>query len=377
MSRHWQRRTTRIELMIIGIVTIGVLALGVFDFAQGQPPAGLFGLGRTAGLAAFIISCLACAAVSALATVTDGQQQQQLRRGQLVIAFAPAMLADPTYAVLFLLLPLIGVRRHGSGRSRIGFTILIAAGAATLLLTESSPRVSAELEAMVTVGIVFLIVTLLGDSLRQLDQGLSTETALAKSMERERLSAEIHDSLGHHMLATSIQLKKAKAYRGRGEAAEVEVASAIDLAGEAVAEALAETRLLVEANRNLRGFQIESRVRDLADRITSPVTIVTVEFNGDHDRIEDTAQLTLYRVVQEALSNVVRHSGASKARIVSTVDDDRVRLQVLNNGLPFDSESASPSRGIANMRHRVDEAGGTLAITSDADETAISVEVPL
>jgi len=108
---------------------------------------------------------------------------------------------------------------------------------------------------------------------------------------------------------------------------------------------------------------------------------VQVEF--DHERIPDNVApdiaLCLYRIVQEALHNVVRHSGAQKARVALRSNDGMLELHVADPGAGFaPADQAGGGIGLVSMRERVNFVGGQIVIHSAPGAgTRIGVRVPI
>lgn len=370
----WADATRRTEVLVAWIVAAGVAAAGIYDFQQGQAPRGKFDVNPTAGQALFLASCLLTAlTATALTTVGPSPSRRWLRLLLVATSLVPAVLADPTYGSLLLAVPLIDIRRRDLQPARTLWTVVVCGAGAWLVLTERTPRVVAEYEAMFVLAIAYAIIVLLGDALRSLDQGVESETRLAQLTERARVADDLHDSVGHHLLASSIQLQKAQALRTIDPDS---ASQAVDLASQAVNDAIAETRLIVDAVRHQQTFRIEPALRDLTRRIIPTGTSVTMDVQGDHDRIDQDAQLALYRVAQEALSNLVRHSSATSAHIVSSVTTDSVVLKITDDGAGFDPNVAKRPGGLDNMRRRVSELGGTFEITTSLDGTSVHATVP-
>ncbi len=356
------------------VVATGVAAAGAYDFRQGAAPDGLFTFTPNARLVAFMGSCLLAAGLATLMIeARHGRSRPALRAMVLVASVIPAVLADPTYSSLMLAVPLVDVRRRESEPWRSIWTLAVVALVGWLLLAEDTPRVVAEVEAMFGLAISFFVIVMFGDALRQLDDGLRVETEFAQLRERNRLTSDLHDSVGHHLLASSVQLHKAQALRERDPD---ESAKAVDFASQAVAEAISETRLIVDARRRHRGFEMRAAIRDLAQRVVPASTTVTFNMDGDHDRIDPLAQVALYRVVQEALSNVVRHAAATSAQISTLVTLDDVRLEIIDDGTGFSIDENQTMGGVENMRRRIEDLGGTFSITSMAGRTSVTATVP-
>jgi signal transduction histidine kinase len=87
-------------------------------------------------------------------------------------------------------------------------------------------------------------------------------------------------------------------------------------------------------------------------------------------------ETTIYRLIQEGLTNVVKHARASSARISLLVSGDQVTVEIQDNGLGFDTSAHTGGFGLAGIRERVYLAGGTLELTSGEGGTLIRAQVP-
>ena len=84
----------------------------------------------------------------------------------------------------------------------------------------------------------------------------------------------------------------------------------------------------------------------------------------------------IYRILHEALSNVLKHSSASEVRVELAVDSANVRMSVKDNGVGFNVEEAGAGFGLDGMRRRAEEMGGTFNISS-AGGTDVRVRFPI
>lgn len=374
MDMQWAHRTRRTEIIVAWVVALGVACIGIYDFAQGSAPSGVFDLPVDLRLGLFIIACPLAAGLATRAVVTAVPREHAGHRAViLATSAAPAVLADPTYASLVLAVPLIDIRRRDAEPTRSALTLFVIGLIGFLLMAEDTPLVVAEIEAIFALSISFFIIVMFGDALGQLDRGLLAETELAQLRERSRLTSELHDSVGHHLLAASVQLRKASAI-GPGDPDAS--SQAVDFASQAVADAISETRMIVDASQQGRGFEVESAIQDLTKRIVPASTTVTVATSGDHSMVNPLVQIALYRVVQESLSNIVRHSSAATARVESNVADDLVQLQIIDDGAGFDTRPGRPGTGVDSMRRRVEDLGGSFDITSVPGQTVVRATVP-
>ena len=205
---------------------------------------------------------------------------------------------------------------------------------------------------------------------------------LAVLEERTRLAREIHDTLAQQLTAIVLQLEAAEAYvrRDTGRTASL-VITARDLARSALQEArrsvwnlrpapLEATGLIAAVDREVRRWQeqtgIAARLR--ADRLPHPLAL------------QPSAEVALFRIVQEALTNVARHSGARHAEVVLSRRDQSLELTVSDDGSGFDvaAEPHAGSFGLVGMGERARLAGGSLEVVSAPGEgTRVVARLPL
>jgi signal transduction histidine kinase len=102
----------------------------------------------------------------------------------------------------------------------------------------------------------------------------------------------------------------------------------------------------------------------------------TCEARGD-GAIPLAVEETLFRVAQEALANVARHSRASRARVSLASDGKQAILTIADDGQGFDSRASSQGVGLRSMRERVEAAGGDLQIDSGTGGTTVVARVPI
>ena len=124
---------------------------------------------------------------------------------------------------------------------------------------------------------------------------------------------------------------------------------------------------------------LEGSLRSLASGLASPQTIVEASFPNPIPRLDETTEVTVYRIAQEALTNAVRHADATRVQISLTVDDERLRLEVRDDGRGFDpAHRRTSALGLLSMEERALALGGRLEITSAPRRgTTIALECPL
>ncbi|SEG83703.1 Signal transduction histidine kinase [Nonomuraea solani] len=197
---------------------------------------------------------------------------------------------------------------------------------------------------------------------------------LTVAEERARMGAEMHDSIGHHLTVIKMALENAERFRSRRpEAAWDEVRQA----KETTVEALADARRWVRA---LRPLALEGHVSSVAlERLAASFdgTGLTVSFEvvGGERPLEPDVELVLYRVLQEGLTNAVRHAGAHHVRGRLLFQDEHVVLEVADDGTGRD-HGARGGFGLRSLAERARAVGGTL-ITGDRPDGGFEVRAEL
>jgi signal transduction histidine kinase len=197
--------------------------------------------------------------------------------------------------------------------------------------------------------------------------------------ERKYLSQELHDQIGQSLTALKIDLwlsRKKLAHPSRPARLAIKRAeSAVDKLLEQVRALCSEIRppeledfgLAVAMNSYLKGFRKRTAI------------VCSFESNMDDLLIGTGAALGLFRVFQEAMTNVIRHSHASRTDVSLKAGDKWLTLTVADNGQGFAAEKITEpnSLGLLGMRERTECLGGTLSIQSDNTGSTVIVQVPL
>ncbi|MFQ5795982.1 MAG: histidine kinase [Candidatus Bipolaricaulia bacterium] len=199
--------------------------------------------------------------------------------------------------------------------------------------------------------------------------------------ERNRLAREIHDTLAQGLSAIALQLETADAL----QQADVDP----ERVRQAVYQALVLTRAnLEEARRSvldLRAAPLEGRtlaeaLSSLAEEwITKGNLQLRFEVVGGNRSLPTRIEMGLYRIAQEALTNVVRHAHANHVTVQLVATPDQIKLKVEDDGRGFDSSRIPKDRyGLMGLNERAKLLGGTLKLKSSPDAgTCLEVIVPL
>jgi signal transduction histidine kinase len=93
-------------------------------------------------------------------------------------------------------------------------------------------------------------------------------------------------------------------------------------------------------------------------------------------RLAPELETTVYRLIQEALTNVAKHADAKHVTVIAEVGDEHVRIEVVDDGVGFNHDAVTAGFGLTGMRERAELAGGTVSIASRPGETCITALVP-
>src|SRR5690606_22840110 len=182
---------------------------------------------------------------------------------------------------------------------------------------------------------------------------------LAVAEERARMARDMHDSIGHYLTVINIGLDNAQRYRDlRPEAAWEEVRQAQEL----TREALADTRRWVRALRPLRmeGKRGVEALAALVDSFNGADIRLTFTPSGRWPDLDGEREMVCFRVVQEGLTNVLRHAKARNVEVRVDCTAQAVNLSISDDGRGGDGETAADGTGLRGLRERVEAVNGTM-----------------
>jgi PAS domain S-box-containing protein len=208
-------------------------------------------------------------------------------------------------------------------------------------------------------------------------QKLSGQLIRAQDDERRRIARELHDSTGQVLAALAMTMSQMQ--KESSPANQRKFEECRELIGSAASEIrnlsyllhpplIDEVGLASAVAEYVQGFQKRSGL--------------TVQFEISHDvgRLDGDREITLFRIIQESLGNIHRHSGSSTANVKLTCLQSDVVLEIRDqgHGLPnsADGGRSSAGVGIKGMQERLRPFGGTLHITSDSTGTCVKVTLP-
>jgi len=326
----------------------------------------------------------------ALATLGPIVESAQNIIGRLDAGLGPNEALQDYWVPFFLLwVPLLLIAWQYRYRAVLvwaAVTTLLDAGSAIPPLEEAGAELPIVSGLILARGLLFafvglFVVKLMGGQ-KEARAALATHAAtleeLATSRERNRLARELHDTLAHSLSATAVQLEAVKALWDT----DPEKAKAmLDRSLEGARGGLGEARRAIQA---LRASPLEERglvgaLDQLGAAVEARSSIsVVVDIDRELGDVVPQIEQALFRITDEALTNVVRHSNASHARVQLERSGPRLLLQVSDDGTGFDSAGEIPNGhlGLQGMRERADLVGGSLRVESAAGQgTTVHFEV--
>lgn len=206
---------------------------------------------------------------------------------------------------------------------------------------------------------------------------LATHLQDVREEERGHLARELHDELGALLTAAKLDVARLKS---KIDATAPDVGERLKHLTETLNSGIALKRRIIEdlrpsslANLGLTAA-LEILTREFADRAG-----IEVDTSLEAVNLPDAVQLTVYRMVQEALTNIGKYARAKNVLVSVHGHPTHVAVQVRDDGVGFDPATVRPSsHGLSGMRHRVEAAGGRLVLTSrPGDGTLLSAVLPM
>lgn len=197
------------------------------------------------------------------------------------------------------------------------------------------------------------------------------------SQERNRLARELHDSVSQQLFAASMMMSAINETKGPSEDRE---AKQLKMVEDMIHQSQLEMRALLLHLRPaaLKGKSLQEGIEELLIELRQKVTM-NIKWKVEPFPLDKGVEDHLFRILQESVSNTLRHSKAEQLEVLLIKRDDKVILRVVDDGLGFNvEETKAGSYGLQNMHERAGEIGGTLKIVSvEKKGTRLEVKVPI
>jgi len=277
--------------------------------------------------------------------------------------------------------------RHGAGRRTTAGVVVLLLGV-VVAMRSSLPEAAEELvfplfyvTAAAVLGSVVRRQARQAAELRKLNDALVRERAaldrLVVATERLRLARELHDVVAHTLTVAVIQAEACEDALAEDPERALEAARQVQAAGR---RGLADLRSLVRVLRDADAPADDPGLDDLdalAAVMAGAGLEVAVAREGDLRGLAPELERELYRIVQEALTNVVKHSTATSARVRVSRREPQVELEIVDPGPAVQTRVASGGHGLAGMAERLAPFNGRVTAGSDRGGFRVQASVPV
>lgn len=270
-------------------------------------------------------------------------------------------------------------RRVSLAAGAIAAVGLVAAEAAAEATRQGSTAVTLLLVPVVVLAVVWLAsdnvrvrrayVAELGARVERAEADRERETARAAERERLRIARELHDVIAHNVSVIAIQAAGLRLRHNPDETSETDADVAVDAIERTSRQTLTELRRLLGVLRHdgLPGAELApqpglAQLDELIARVRRAGLPITVHLQGQPVALPQALDLSAYRLIQEALTNVLKHQGAAPTDVVIRYGNDQLSICVRNLGGTADAVDVEHvGHGLIGMRERVAMFGGRLS----------------
>jgi signal transduction histidine kinase len=204
---------------------------------------------------------------------------------------------------------------------------------------------------------------------------ITKATIEGQEAERREIGKELHDNIGQQLTTIKLFLDLAKSTAD--DATYDMVGMALKAVSDVINEVRAISRSLIPPT--LQDLGLVESIHELIDSFTLTLT-TDIEFiyeEIDEEILPDNYQLTLYRIVQEQLNNIVKYADAGKVTITLHSNAQNTELEVMDDGRGFDIRTLKKGLGLVNIRNRAEILGGKMElITSPGKGCLLKVLLP-
>jgi two-component system, NarL family, sensor kinase len=200
------------------------------------------------------------------------------------------------------------------------------------------------------------------------------QVVTAREEERSRLSRELHDNVGPTLAGTRMQIEAVRAKLP----ADFGAVGLMDRAMQGLDDALRTLRRVVHGLRppELDALGLSGALRELAVFLSGPSLKVETTLPLELAPLSKQVEVAAYRIVAEALTNVVRHAQATRAEITVSLTEGRLAVQVCDDGVGVPADAGRNGMGMRFMAQRAQEIKGEFSYESDTDGTTVRAVLP-
>ena len=374
------------------IINIGVLLVGIFDYFTGRPASAMFNIEANVAVAIFCVMVLLLGGLEFLRPYAAQYIGPGVHLLIMVILSGVALaMSRHHYSQLLLLVAILFAaitfsRWIANLTSALSLLLIFLRGA--LASGENFLSVF-DMNAILIFTVLMLLILMMARLIKSewsnhlhvqtLNEEIKETSAqlahMAAVEERNRMARDIHDSIGHHLAAVTVQLQMAEKLHQRDPDAS---RAAIHQAQAATHDALRDVRQSVGALRpSDETFALVPAVELLIDRIASDDLAINYQLDGDEKLYPQPTRIVFFRAIQEGLTNVYKHATASHVNLWLQFLPQQARLRIIDDGIGFDTHQHTVGTGLRGVRERVENLGGSVVIESRPNEgTVLDITLP-
>ena len=354
MDLHRPSRTALLDVLLAAaFVAVGLYEVLVEPLAEDvvEGPTWLNAAAVVAGTAPLAwrrraplsVALAVSAAIAGRALVAEPLEVYPMTLALLVTAYSVASYAPLRDALL------------AAGFAALALAVAVVQGSGTAATPDPLP-------SAVLYGTVWLVGRVVGvrhERAEQLHRERDLHAQEAVAAERARIAREMHDAVSHSLAAIVMQSGgAANVLDSDPERARRSLESIEATARRGLEEMRRMLGLLGETEAELAPQPGLDRLGDLLDTVRAAGLAVDSSFDGDRRPLPTAVDVSAYRIVQESLTNVMKHAGARSVRVALVQGPDALDIEVVDDGAVAPADGA-PGRGLAGMRERADVLGGT------------------
>lgn len=200
----------------------------------------------------------------------------------------------------------------------------------------------------------------------------------AKESEHKRLAQELHDGIGQSLFTVSVALQAVESFVKENPKLTQYINEVQGELQRAMDDINAYSHQL--RPKSLDQFGLVPTIQMMIENIMKNTPLLTIDFIAEGlDRCDPVVEINLYRVIQEALHNVVKYADARKVQIKIVKDKTQIHMKIYDNGIGFNRDKIkSAGLGLKHMEERIDLLSGKFEIHSNIGQgTAIDIVVPI
>jgi two-component system, NarL family, sensor histidine kinase DesK len=307
---------------------------------------------------------------------TEGRSNTAWLSVQLLCILALALYLDPNY-VFMGFFPANFIGWYSNERKfRLFIGVLIAVTAVPVALHINNVSLSDIFNFTPFMAIMWAVPLFTRSMRRRREMKVELELAreqiseMVKREERMRIARDLHDTLGHTLSLISLKsqlvekLAAADPERARMEAKEITAASRA---------ALSQVRNLVS---DMRAVRVSEELAEAGMMLESAGIALYIEGDTSLEELSDLKQNMISMCLKEAVTNIVRHSGAQECRVQIEKSEGAVSITVRDNGGSW-SEASEPGNGLKGMAERLSFVEGTMELMNCDGKTLLTLSVPV